>query len=124
RRSSDLLSRETPDLMLVDFVMPRMNGYQLCMSVREREDLVNVPVVLMSAKGDRIRGKFVQQTGALDASTKPFDARGLIAVIESALKKKEEAKSRARSEERRVGKEWRGRWWPVMRHKRSVLTRL
>jgi DNA-binding response OmpR family regulator len=84
----------TPDLMLVDFVMPRMNGYQLCMSVRESEKFKDVPVVLMSAKGDRIRGKFVQQTGALDAITKPFDARGLVAVIESALKKKEEATER------------------------------
>ena len=53
-----------PDLMLVDFVMPRMNGYQLCMSVRERPEYADVPVVLMSAKGDRIRGKFVQQTAS------------------------------------------------------------
>lgn len=86
--------KRKPDLMLVDFVMPRMNGYQLCMSVRENENFKDVPVVLMSAKGDRIRGKFVQQTGALDAITKPFDARGLVAVIESALKKKEESARR------------------------------
>jgi DNA-binding response OmpR family regulator len=85
---------EKPDLMLVDFVMPRMNGYQLCMSLRDKEELKGVPVVLMSAKGDRIRGKFVQQTGALDAITKPFDARGLLAVIESALKKSESASTR------------------------------
>lgn len=90
-------AEQKPDLMLVDFVMPKMNGYQLCMSVRENEEFANVPVVLMSAKGDRIRGKFVQQTGALDAITKPFDARGLVAVIESALKKKDEAHQRAAS---------------------------
>lgn len=80
-----LVAQEKPDLMLVDFVMPRMNGYQLCMALKERKQ--SIPVVLMSAKGDRIRGKFVQQTGALDAITKPFDARGLVAVIESALAK-------------------------------------
>jgi len=82
-----VLDREQADLMLVDFVMPRMNGYQLCLSVRQNERLRELPVVLMSAKGDKIRGKFVQQTGALDAITKPFDARGLIAVVESALGK-------------------------------------
>lgn len=92
-----VLAREKPDLMLVDFVMPRMNGYQLCMSVREKDEFKGVPVVLMSAKGDRIRGKFVQQTGALDAITKPFDARGLLAVIESALEKKKEAGTRKES---------------------------
>lgn len=76
------------DLLLVDFVMPRMNGYQLCMALRQRDDLKRIPIVLMSAKGDKIRGRFVQQTGALDAITKPFDARGLLAVVESALDKK------------------------------------
>jgi CheY-like chemotaxis protein len=88
------LGQSGVDLVLVDFVMPRMNGYQLCMTLRQRPELVDMPVVLMSAKGDKIRGKFVQQTGALDAITKPFDARGLIAVVQSALLKKEENRGR------------------------------
>lgn len=75
------------DLVLVDFVMPRMNGYQLCRALRENPELVTLPVVLMSAKGDRIRDQFVQQTGAIDAITKPFDAQALVAVIENALRK-------------------------------------
>src|SRR5690606_12989229 len=83
------------DLVLVDFVMPRMNGYQFCRELRQREALRDVPVVLMSAKGDKIRGKFVEQTGALDAITKPFDARGLVAVSESALKKSAAGERRA-----------------------------
>lgn len=75
------------DLVLVDFVMPRMNGYQLCRALRQREALAHLPVVLMSAKADRIREQFVQQTGALDAITKPFDPQALVAVIENALRK-------------------------------------
>jgi DNA-binding response OmpR family regulator len=85
---------EGVDLVLLDFVMPRMNGYQFCRELRARPDRKNLPVVLMSAKGDRIRGQFVQQTGAIDAITKPFDARGLIAVVEGALKKHEEGRGR------------------------------
>lgn len=88
------LAQGSADLVLVDFVMPRMNGYQLCMTIRQRPELSQLPIVLMSAKGDRIRGKFVQQTGALDAITKPFDARGLIAVIQSALEKRDENRGR------------------------------
>jgi CheY-like chemotaxis protein len=61
------------DLVLVDFVMPRMNGFQLCRAMRQDERLRSTPVVLMSAKSDRIRENFVQQTGAIDAITKPFD---------------------------------------------------
>ncbi len=75
------------DLVLVDFVMPRMNGYQFCRAIREHQGLEMTPVVLMSAKGDRIRDQFVQQTGALDAITKPFDAQALVAVVENALRR-------------------------------------
>ncbi len=89
------LNETSVDLVLVDFVMPRMNGYQFCQTLREQERFSQLPIVLMSAKGDKIRGKFVQQTGALDAITKPFDARGLVAVVESALRKSAEGASRA-----------------------------
>ena len=82
------------DLVLLDFVMPRMNGYQFCRELRNNAERRNLPVVLMSAKGDKIRGQFVQQTGAIDAITKPFDARGLVAVVEGALKKQEEGRAR------------------------------
>jgi CheY-like chemotaxis protein len=90
----DRLRQGDIDLVLLDFVMPRMNGYQFCREMRADEKLSHLPVVLMSAKGDKIRGQFVQQTGALDAITKPFDARGLIAVVESALQKVAEGRVR------------------------------
>lgn len=75
------------DLVLLDFVMPRMNGFQLCRTMRQHQQLRTMPVVLMSAKSDHIRDHFVQQTGAIDAITKPFDARALIAVIENAVRR-------------------------------------
>ena len=82
------------DLVLLDFVMPRMNGYQFCRELRSSAPHRSLPVVLMSAKGDKIRGQFVQQTGAVDAITKPFDARALVAVIEGALAKTAEGRAR------------------------------
>jgi DNA-binding response OmpR family regulator len=75
------------DLVLVDFVMPRMNGFQFCRALRSRDEHRTLPVVLMSAKSDKIREQFVQQTGAIDAITKPFDAQALVAVIENAIKR-------------------------------------
>ena len=59
----DRLRQGGVDLVLLDFVMPRMNGYQFCREMRADETLRHLPVVLMSAKGDKIRGQFVQQTG-------------------------------------------------------------
>ena len=82
------------DLVLLDFVMPRMNGYQFCRELRSNAAHRTLPVVLMSAKGDKIRGQFVQQTGAVDAITKPFDARALVAIIEGALSKTAEGRAR------------------------------
>ncbi|MDP9150884.1 MAG: response regulator [Myxococcota bacterium] len=83
------------DLVLVDFVMPRMNGFQLCRAIRQDEQLRATPVVLMSAKSDRIREHFVQQTGAMDAITKPFDARALLAVVENAVRRSAQWRVRA-----------------------------
>jgi len=84
------------DLVLLDFVMPRMNGYQFCRALRANERIAKTPIVLMSAKGDKIRDQFVEQTGALDAITKPFDARALVAVVENALRKLAGQRSSAR----------------------------
>jgi CheY-like chemotaxis protein len=84
-----LTSGERFDLVLLDFVMPRMNGYQFCRAVRMHERLRSLPIVLMSAKSDRIRDQFVEQTGAVDAITKPFDAQALVTVIENAIRRVE-----------------------------------
>jgi len=83
----DLLDQAMVDLVLLDFVMPRMNGYQFCRELRSRPAIRDLPVVLMSAKAERIRDQFLRQTGAVDAITKPFDPRALVAVVEGALER-------------------------------------
>jgi DNA-binding response OmpR family regulator len=83
-----LESAEVPiDLVLLDFVMPKMNGFQFCRAVRTSERFARLPVVLMSAKSDKIRDNFVDQTGAIDAISKPFDAQALLVAIENALRR-------------------------------------
>jgi DNA-binding response OmpR family regulator len=85
----DVLTRsDVPfDLVLLDFVMPKMNGFQFCRALRTSDRFANMPVVLMSAKSDKIRDNFVDQTGAMDAISKPFDAQALIVAIENALRR-------------------------------------
>ncbi|WXB14214.1 response regulator [Pendulispora albinea] len=79
------------ELVLVDFVMPRMNGLAFCRELRKRFPDRKVGVVLMSAKADRIRESFLQQAGALDAITKPFDPQALLLVIDNVLRKVDHA---------------------------------
>jgi CheY-like chemotaxis protein len=83
-------------VVLLDFVMPRMNGYQFCRELRADAALRDLPVVLMSARTSIIGDRFVEQTGAVDALDKPFDARALIAVVGSVVAKRA-ADTRARS---------------------------
>jgi CheY-like chemotaxis protein len=89
-----VLKRERWSLALVDFVMPRINGYELCRKLREDPALRELPVVLMSAKADKIREHFLRQTGAIDAITKPFDPRALLLAVDAAFTKAEGGRGR------------------------------
>lgn len=76
---------QTFDVVLLDFVMPRKNGYQFCLELKDTPSRA-MPVVLMSAKAEEVREKFLEQTGAVDSIAKPFDAEALVAVLENALR--------------------------------------
>jgi CheY-like chemotaxis protein len=82
-----VLMQRPIDLVLIDFFMPGMNGLQLCRAIRAMPNMAALPIVLMSAKADKIRGPAMQQAGAVDAISKPFDPLALHAVIEHALTK-------------------------------------
>jgi hypothetical protein len=64
-----------------------MTGLEFCERLRADEKLRGLPVVLMSAKTERIRDTFASAGAATDAISKPFDARGLVAVIEGAIER-------------------------------------
>lgn len=83
----DVVRRGAFDLILVDFVMPKMNGFQFCRALRQEHEATAPPVALMSAKADKIRDRFVAHTGAVDAISKPFDARTLSRFVERALER-------------------------------------
>ncbi|MFH1484752.1 MAG: response regulator transcription factor [Chloroflexota bacterium] len=73
-----------PDLAIIDIMMPRMDGWELCSRIREVSD---VPVLFLSAKGqemDKVRGLAL---GADDYITKPVGNKELVARVESALRR-------------------------------------
>ena len=87
--------RERPDLILLDFVMPKMNGYQVCRALAESAELKDVPVVLMSAKGDQVGERFVKVMGIVDYITKPFSPEAITAVVQHTIDKYGRARRRA-----------------------------
>jgi DNA-binding response OmpR family regulator len=76
-----------PDMILLDFVMPRMNGYQFCREMALDPVLKDVPVVLMSAKGDQVGERFVKVMGIVDYITKPFSTEAITAVVQHTIAK-------------------------------------
>ncbi|HEX3760110.1 MAG TPA: DUF4388 domain-containing protein [Kofleriaceae bacterium] len=76
-----------PDLILLDFVMPKMNGYQFCRELTADPKLRDIPVILMSAKGDQVGERFVKVMGIVDYITKPFSPEAIVAVVQHTLGK-------------------------------------
>jgi twitching motility two-component system response regulator PilG len=74
-----------PDLMLLDVLLPRMDGYQVCHAVHHHHDYRDLPIVLLSGKDsvvDRLRGKLA---GATDYLGKPFDPAELVWTVKRYL---------------------------------------
>jgi CheY-like chemotaxis protein len=78
---------QRPELILLDFVMPRMNGYQFCRELVADPKLRDIPVVLMSAKGDQVGERFVKVMGIVDYITKPFSPEAITAVVQHTIGK-------------------------------------
>ena len=75
------ITDEKPDLILLDIMMPTMNGYQVCRELKTNPDTRPIPVLMLTAKSqesDRFWGK---EAGADDYVTKPFDMEDLIEKI-------------------------------------------
>ena len=77
----DLCSRERPDLILLDIMLPDSSGLEICERVRRHESLAAIPIIFITARGseaDRITGL---ELGANDYMVKPFSIRELIARV-------------------------------------------
>jgi len=79
---------EKPAVILVDFVMPKMNGFQVCKTLKEDPEFKDTPIILVTSKGDKIGSKFVDVLGITEYFTKPFQPEELLAKIREVIDKK------------------------------------
>ena len=80
-----LLEKEKPDLLLLDVMMPGMNGFDVCR--RMREEGRRIPVIFLSAKGDIVDKSIGFKAGGDDYLVKPFDNSELLLRIEAHLRR-------------------------------------
>jgi DNA-binding response OmpR family regulator len=74
-----------PDLVLLDVMMPRLSGYDLCQRVRENPDWAGIRIVMLSAKGREIEVSKGMAVGADAYVTKPFSTKELLAKVQELL---------------------------------------
>lgn len=74
-----------PDLVVLDIMMPKMDGYETCRTLKAGEDTKHIPVILLSAKGRNVDMQTGYDVGADDYITKPFSPRKLVDRINAML---------------------------------------
>ena len=82
-----LAEERAPDLVILDWMIEGVSGIEVCRRLRRREGTANVPIIMLTARGeeaDRIRGL---ETGADDYVTKPFSPRELVARVGAVLRR-------------------------------------
>ena len=85
QKGLDALLAERPDLVLLDLMLPKVNGYEICRAARARQ--LDMPIIMLTARGqeeDIVRGL---ELGADDYVTKPFSIRELIARVKAFLRR-------------------------------------
>ena len=82
-----LIKEKKPDLVLLDWMLPDLSGIKICQYLKQDEKVKNIPIIMLTAKGeeeDKVKGL---NTGAEDYMTKPFSFPELLARIKSLLKR-------------------------------------
>jgi DNA-binding response OmpR family regulator len=76
---------EKPDLILMDVVMPRMDGFEACKKLREQEGTKSIPVIMVTTRGELSSVESGYASGCNDYVTKPINGLELLAKVRSCL---------------------------------------
>ncbi len=72
------VAQDKPDLIVLDIMMPKLDGYETCKALKSNPETREIPVILLSAKGRNVDQKVGFEVGADDYITKPFSPRKLV----------------------------------------------
>ncbi len=79
-----MVPRHSPDLILLDIMLPKLDGWQVCREIRKTSD---VPIIMLTAKGETFDKILGLELGADDYVSKPFDTKEVIARIKAVLRR-------------------------------------
>jgi len=83
----DMARKEKPDLIILDLMLPKLDGYKVCRMLKFDERYKKIPIMMFTARVQEQDKKLGQEVGADDYITKPFDSKVLLDKINALLKK-------------------------------------
>lgn len=83
----NLARRERPDLIILDIMLPVMDGFEVCRALKSDEETARIPIIILSAKSQETDKVVGLELGADDYVTKPFSPRELIARIRAIMRR-------------------------------------
>ena len=83
----NLIQQERPNLIMLDFLLPRMSGWEVFQQIQVSQELKSIPLVLMSGRKEEVTEKLQEPFEFFEFVQKPFDQRELIEAIKTAMAK-------------------------------------
>jgi CheY-like chemotaxis protein len=99
REAVEMVKREAVDLILMDVVMPEMNGVEATRKIKQMDSAKDIPIIMVTSMADVDTLQSAFEAGAVDYVTKPIEPIELMARIRSALRLKTEMEARKKREE-------------------------
>ncbi|WP_177916990.1 response regulator transcription factor [uncultured Eubacterium sp.] len=84
KQAVDVFKNKTPDLVLLDIMLPKMDGWQVCREIRKTS---SVPIIMLTAKGETFDKVLGLELGADDYVVKPFDTKEVMARVKAVLRR-------------------------------------
>ncbi|MDI6801532.1 MAG: response regulator [Thermodesulfovibrionales bacterium] len=85
----ELAEKVSPSVIVVDFIMPRMNGYQFCKMLKDSEKLKDIPVILVTGKGEDTGIQFRKKFGICSYLVKPFEPIELVDMVNASAQQRQ-----------------------------------
>ncbi len=86
KKAVESVKQNAPDLILLDVMMPEMDGYEVCKMLKKNGKTKHIPVIMLTARGQESDEKKGLSSGADDYITKPFSPKKLMELVKSKLK--------------------------------------
>jgi two-component system alkaline phosphatase synthesis response regulator PhoP len=88
REGLDTIVKRKPDLILLDWNLPDLNGFEVCKYIKQNKDCAHIPVIMVTAYSELNRKVSALDVGADDYITKPFEIEELIARVKAVLRRR------------------------------------